>query len=145
MKRPYKEHKLNITNKIEMSCGSMDSKFPLVIFINGRCWITPKSYFNYDEHIQDCLTSFKKKFKKLIRNKDNYENRFIFDFDIKIKTIKPNIKHFIDFQIFLKQNNDFYLDLKEIKNQMEDEILIEPINDLINDLENSNFIIEKDK
>lgn len=145
MKRPYKEYKLDITDKINLSLKTFDSEKPYVCFLNGRCWVTPTEVFNYMEIAENYIEDFKKSFRSSICKVDNFENKFIFDMDMKYHRLVKDKKTFFEFEIFLKQKKDKFLSFKELKKQFEKENIIIHINTLIKQLEQSNFILEKSK
>lgn len=145
MKRPYKEYKLDITDKINLSCCTLNSQLPQVVFVKGKCWITPTEFFNYEEIINEKIYSFKNKLKNKIQLNKSFENKFIFDFDMKYNTFKLNKKHFIDFEIFFKQKKENILSLKELKKQFEENLLGNEINEFITNLEELKLIIQKGK
>ncbi len=145
MKRPYKECKLNITDKINLSLKTFNSEKPFVCFLNGRCWITPTDTFNYMEIVENYFNNFKKIFKNSIIKSGNFENKFIFDMDMKYHRLITNKKTFFEFEIFLKQKQNNFLTFKDLKKYFEKEDINIHIKKLIEQLEQSKFILEKSK
>lgn len=145
MKRPYKEYKLDITDKINLSLKTFDSEKPYVFFLNGRCWVTPTEVFDYMEIVEKYFEDFKKSFRSSICKVNNFENKFIFDMDMKYHRLIPNKKTFFEFEIFLKQKQNNFLTFKELKKHFEKENINIHIKKLIEQLEQSNFILERSK
>lgn len=133
-------------NKVNLIIGTTNRKNPLVIYVNGKTYISPT--VERDSYLQDVL-DFKKFFKKTIieelKSTSIFSEDIIFDYQVPSLRIKDNKKTCLTFQFLMKQNNPNSLyKLKDLKTIFE-----KPINNIINkvidDMYSHNFIVYKNK
>jgi hypothetical protein len=115
MERLSKEFKLNISNNISVKYGSVDKNNPKVIYIEGKCWISPLFEGNYAVHIDNIKAQFRKGVSKLLISNEVYSSKFILDFDVNTENMKIDEKKFLSFNIFLRQKSNSLYTLKDSK------------------------------
>jgi len=115
MERLSKEFKLNISNKISVKYGSADKNNPKVIYIEGKCWISPLFEGDYTAHIDNIKAQFRKGVSKLLISNEVYSSKFILDFDVNTENMKIDEKKFLSFNIFLRQKSNSLYTLKDAK------------------------------
>ena len=115
MERLSKEFKLNISDNISVKYGSVNKNSPKVIYIEGKCWVSPLFEGDYAAHIDSIKAQFRKGVSKLLISNEVYSSKFILDFDINTENMKINEKKFLSFNIFLRQKSNSLYTLKDIK------------------------------
>jgi hypothetical protein len=115
MERLSKEFKLNISNNISVKYGSVDKNNPKVIYIEGKCWVSPLFEGNYTAHIDNIKAQFRKCVSKLLISNEVYSSKFILDFDVNTENMKIDEKKFLSFNIFLRQESNSLYALKDSK------------------------------
>lgn len=115
MERLSKEFKLNISNNISVKYGSVDKNNPKVIYIEGKCWVSPLFEGDYTAHIDSIKTQFRKGISKLLISNEVYSSKFILDFDVNTENMKIDEKKFLSFNVFLRQKSNSLHTLKDAK------------------------------
>lgn len=143
MERLNKEYDINLNKNVRTKYGSINRLNPVVIYINGKSWISPTFDGNYEELVKKIFNSFRKELKMQVNSSPYFENKIICDFDLKISSLKENKKNFLSFEFYIKQKVNV-IQLKDMK------ILIKStfktaIDNLVNNLINNSFIMTKDK
>lgn len=144
MKRLNKEYPIEVNECIEVKYGSVDREKPLVVYVEGKSWICPNFNGNFEGEIDCVMSNFKKKLRSIIKNDKVFENNFVFDFDVKTASLRENKKSFMTFGFFLKQPNDGFRLLKDLKTHIM-ATYRDIINDLAVDLNNHTFSLSKTK
>ena len=144
MKRLNKEYKLDVCNHISLKYGTVNRNNPQVIYISGKCWVSPQREMDYDNVIDGIEERMKKNIKSFLIDGINFDNRLILDFDISTEGLSPNDKKFLSFDLYLKQNENNKKTLKELK-----ELLMHRISTVANSIvyffKENNFEINKKK
>jgi len=115
MERLSKEFKLNISDSISVKYGSVDKNNPKVIYIEGKCWISPLFEGDYTAHIDNIKAQFRKGVSKLLISNEVYSSKFILDFDVNTENMKIDEKKFLSFNVFLRQKSNSLYTLKDAK------------------------------
>lgn len=143
MERLNKEYDININNYVRMKYGSINRLNPIVVYINGKSWISPTFDGDYEELITKIFNSFKKELKSQVNSSPYFDNKIVCDFDLKTSSLKENKKNFLSFEFYIKQKTNI-IQLKDMK------LLIKntfkgAIDKLVDNLINNSFIMTKDK
>lgn len=144
MQRLNKEYKLNFNDSFNLIYGSVDRINPQVIYINGKTWILPQMKGENKTVIYSILNTFKKNIKNAILNSTYFSNNYICDFDLNIPNTNDMKKHFLSFEIYLKQVNQPLIDLKTIKPYIKNSFY-NIINDFEQELRDNAFALTKSK
>ena len=143
MKRLNKEYEIKISDKIKTKYGSVNRIMPIVIYVTCKNWITPKVNYIYSEQLKYIFKTFKRDLKRLLINSPYFENKLMCDFDLKINSLEENKKNFFSFEFFIKQKSNI-IQLSDIGTIIEN-LIKPPIDNLILNLNNDNFILTKSK
>lgn len=143
MERLNKEYDININNYVRMKYGSINRLNPIVVYINGKSWVSPTFDGDYEELITKIFNSFKKELKSQVNSSPYFDNKIVCDFDLKTSSLKENKKNFLSFEFYIKQKTNI-IQLKDMK------LLIKntfkgAIDKLVDNLINNSFIMTKDK
>lgn len=142
--RSNSEKRISSQN-FKLKIGTTMKMNPLVIYIEGRTFISPLSYKDdYSQDISEIKRTFRLAIGDNIRCSDLFENNYIVDFQVASKGIMPNKKSFLSFQFFLKQNRNNILKLKDLKPSAEN-IVNNIVQSLETDIIGHNFAISKTK
>lgn len=142
MERLSKEFKLNISNNISVKYGSVDKNNPKVIYIEGKCWVSPLFEGDYTAHIDNIKTQFRKGVSKLLISNEVYSSKFILDFDVNTENMKIDEKKFLSFNIFLRQKSNSLYTLKDAKLYERFPTMVNMLYNLLNENE---FMVTKRK
>lgn len=116
MKKLVKEIKLNVSDAIVLKYGTTNRENPKVIYINGKTWIKPLYYGDYEEAVNQAISTYKKEIKKRLLETNKFERNMLCEFDIRPEAMKFNKKKFLSFDIFVKQRG--CLDMKSLKDDL---------------------------
>lgn len=144
MKRYNKEYKLDVCNHISLKYGTVNRMNPQVIYVSGKCWVTPKSIMNYNDVICNIEKGMKRNIKSFLIDGVNFDNRFILDFDINVDDITPNKKKFLSFDFYLRQNEKNKKDLSQLKDLLNRKVST-IANNLVYMFKENEFTIDKNK
>jgi len=142
MERLSKEFKLNISDSISVKYGSVDKNNPKVIYIEGKCWISPLFEGDYTAHIDNIKAQFRKGVSKLLISNEVYSSKFILDFDVNTENMKIDEKKFLSFNIFLRQKSNSSYALKDTKLYERFPTMVNMLYNLLNENE---FMVTKRK
>lgn len=115
MKRLNKKYKICSDNNIELIYGSTNKDNPQVIYVSGKCWISPLFCGEYETILNNIKKEFIHYINKFVKIDNIFDNKFILDFDINIDSLNLNTKKYLSFNIFLKQKNEVLYPLKSDK------------------------------
>ena len=129
----------------KLKLGTMDKTNPLVVYIDGKVFITPnEEKDSYTKDMKDIKYDLRKTIREKLSNTDFFQNEYILEFQIADSGIKTNKKSFLTFELLLRQPAGRVLKLGDIKKHMEQNIY-----DIINSLEQNivehNFSLSKTK
>ena len=115
MKRLNKEYKLDVCNHISLKYGTVNRNNPQVIYVSGKCWITPNKEMDYSDVINGIESNMRRNIKFFMIDGVNFDNKYILDFDINVDALAPNTKKFLSFDFYLRQNEENKKGLSELK------------------------------
>lgn len=144
MKRLNKEYKLDVCNHISLKYGTVNRNNPQVVYISGKCWVSPQKEMDYSNVINDIEKNMRKNIKSFLIDGVNFDNKFILDFDINIDNLSPKVKKFLSFDFYLRQNEKNkkeLADLKELFNRKISTIA----NNLVYSFNENDFTVDKKK
>ena len=144
MKRLNKEYKLDVCNHIDVRYGSVNKDNPQVIYVSGKCWVSPKSKMNYKYVIEMIEKEMRKKIKIFLTDGVNFDKKFILDFDLNTDGLDIGEKKFLSFDFYLKQNEDSKKSLKDVKPILDGKIST-VVNNLVYLFNENDFDVEKTK
>ena len=144
MKRLNKEYKLDVCNHIILKYGSVNKDNPQVVYVSGRCWVSPQTDMDYESVVYKIEKKVRNTIKAFLMDGVNFDNKFILDFDINTDKMNKNDKKFLSFDLYLKQNENNKKTLKELK-----ELLMHRISTVANNIvyffKENDFEINKKK
>lgn len=145
LKRLNKEYKLDICNHINVKYGSINKDNPQVIYVSGKCWVSPQSEVCECKDIIDHVEKqMRKNIKLFLIDKVNFEDKFILDFDINGDNMLVGTKKFLSFDFYLRQNEKNKKTLKELKPLLSYR-LSTVVNNVVYQFNKHNFTVEKKK
>ena len=144
MKRLNKEYKLDVSNDVILKYGSVNKDNPQVVYVSGKCWVYPTKETDYDGVMLRVESNMKKDIKRLLIDNEQFENRFILDFDISTEGLYPNRKKFLSFDFYLRQrekNKKSLTDLREFLSSRVKTIS----NEMVFSFKENDFAVQKRK
>lgn len=144
MKRLNKEYKLDVCKHISLKYGTVNRNNPQVVYVSGKCWVSPLRAMNYSDIISNIEKEMRRNIKTFFIDEINFDNKYILDFDINVDNINPNEKKFLSFDFYLRQNKKNkkqLVDLKDMLNRKVSTIA----NNLVYMFKENDFSIEKRK
>lgn len=143
-KRVTSEKKIN-SDKFNLKIGTTTRTNPLVVYVEGRTFISPLSYKeDYSRDIFELRRTLKNSISEGLHQTTLFENKYIIDFQVAANGIAVNKKSFLSFQFFLKQNRDKILMLKDLKESAEG-MVIGIVDSLEKDILRHDFVLSKTK
>lgn len=144
MKRLNKEYKLDVCNHVIVKYGSVNKDNPQVIYVSGKCWVSPKHQMDYEYVISRIEKEMKKSIKLFLIDEINFTNRFILDFDINTDKFNIGDKKFLSFDFYLRQNDSDVKRLKDLKEMLSNKVST-VVNNLVYLFKENGFTVEKRK
>jgi hypothetical protein len=144
MKRLNKEYKLDVCKHISLKYGTVNRNNPQVVYISGKCWVSPLKEMNYSDVIDEIEKEMKKNIKTFFIDDVNFINKFILDFDINTDNLIPKEKKFLSFDFYLRQNEKNKKQLSDLKDLFSRKVST-IANNLVYMFKENNFSIEKRK
>lgn len=144
MKRLNKEYKLDVCSHIKLKYGTVNRNNPQVIYVSGKCWVSPLRKMDYTSVFNEAEKNMRKNIKTFLIDGENFENKYILDFDINIENISPNEKKFLSFDFYLKQNEKNKKELSAFKDVFNRKIST-IANNLVYVLKENDFTVNKTK
>lgn len=144
MKRLNKEYKLDVCNHVIVKYGSVNKDNPQVIYVSGKCWVSPKHQMDYEYVISRIEKEMKKNIKLFLIDEINFTNRFILDFDINTDKFNIGDKKFLSFDFYLRQNDSDVKKLKDLKEMLSNKVST-VVNNLVYLFKENGFTVEKRK
>ena len=114
-KRLNKEFKLDVCDSISLKYGSVNRDNPRVVYVSGKCWLKPLKTMEYGNVIENIKARFVDNIKSRFLNNENFDNKFIVDFDVNTDKMNHGEKKFMSFDFYLRQNEQSQKSLKELK------------------------------
>ena len=144
MKRLNKEYKLDVCNHISLKYGTVNRNNPQVVYISGKCWVSPQREMNYVDVIDSIEKRMKKNIKSFLIDGINFDNRFILDFDINTEGLAPREKKFLSFDFYLRQNEKNKKQLSDLNDLLKRKVST-IANNLVYSFKENDFSINKKK
>lgn len=144
MKRLNKEYKLDVCNHVVVKYGSINKDNPQVVYVSGRCWVSPQMKMDYGNVICHIEKEMRKNIKLFLMDGINFDKKFILDFDINTDNFGIGDKKFLSFDFYLRQNETNKKSLKGLKNILNGKIST-VVNSLVYLFKENDFTIEKRK
>ena len=144
MKRLNKEYKLDVCNHISLKYGTVNRNNPQVVYISGKCWVSPQREMNYADVIDNIEKGMKRNIKSFLIDGINFDNRFILDFDINTDGLIPKEKKFLSFDFYLRQNEKNKKQLSELNDLFKRKVST-IANNLVYSFKENDFTINKKK
>lgn len=144
MKRLNKEYKLDVCNHISLKYGTVNKDNPRVVYVSGKCWVSPQREMNYGNVIDDIEKKMKKNIKSFLIDGINFDNRFILDFDITTEGFAPREKKFLSFDFYLRQNEKNKKQLQDLNDLLKRKVST-IANNLVYSFKENDFTIDKKK
>ena len=144
MKRLNKEYKLDVCSHIKLKYGTVNRNNPQVIYVSGKCWVSPLRKMDYTSVFNEAEKNMRKNIKTFLIDGVNFEDKYILDFDINIDNISPSEKKFLSFDFYLKQNEKNKKELSAFKDVFNRKIST-IANNLVYVLKKNDFTVNKTK
>ena len=144
MKRLNKEYKLDVCKHISLKYGTVNRNNPQVVYVSGKCWVSPLRAMNYGDIISNIEKEMRRNIKTFFIDEINFDNKYILDFDINIDNINPNEKKFLSFDFYLRQNEKNKKQLNDLKDLLNRKVST-IANNLVYMFKENDFSIEKRK
>ena len=144
MKRLNKEYKLDVCKHISMKYGTVNKNNPQVVYVSGKCWVSPLKQMDYANVVNGIEKNMRKNIKTFLVDGVNFENKYILDFDVNVENILPNEKKFLSFDFYLRQNESNKKSLTDLKDTFNGKIST-IANNLVYMFKENDFTIEKTK
>ena len=144
MKRLNKEYKLDVCKHISLKYGTVNRNNPQVVYVSGKCWVSPLRVMNYGDIISNIEKEMRRNIKTFFIDEINFDNKYILDFDINVDNINPNEKKFLSFDFYLRQNEKNKKQLNDLKDLLNRKVST-IANNLVYMFKENNFSIEKRK
>ena len=144
MKRLNKEYKLDVCKHINLKYGTVNKNNPQVVYISGKCWVSPLKQMDYANVINGIEKDMRKNIKNFLIDGINFDNKYILDFDISIDKLLPNEKKFLSFDFYLRQNEKNKKDIADLKDIFNSKIST-IANNLVYMFKENDFTIQKTK
>ena len=104
-------------NDFKIKICTIDKKNPLVILLEGGCYIKPVTMKDsYKNDIEELNYFLKNSLKERIKKDENFKNEFMLFIDVAEEWIKFNKKSFLSFQIFFKVSDKLLNEKKNFNN-----------------------------
>ena len=144
MKRLNKEYKLDVCKHISLKYGTVNRNNPQVVYVSGKCWVSPLRAMNYVDVISNIEKEMRRNIKTFFIDEINFDNKYILDFDINVDNINPNEKKFLSFDFYLRQNEKNKKQLGDLKDMLNRKVST-IANNLVYMFKENDFSIEKRK
>lgn len=144
MKRFNKEYKLDVCKHISLKYGTVNRNNPQVVYVSGKCWVSPLRNMNYVDVISNIEKEMRRNIKTFFIDEINFDNKYILDFDINVDNINPNEKKFLSFDFYLRQNEKNKKQLGDLKDMLNRKVST-IANNLVYMFKENDFSIEKRK
>ena len=144
MKRLNKEYKLDVCKHINLKYGTVNKNNPQVVYVSGKCWISPLRKMDYEQVFSSIESNMRKNIKTFLIDGINFDKRYILDFDINIDSLCPNEKKFLSFDFYLRQNEDNKKELSKLKDMFNSKIST-IANNLVYMFKENDFTVNKTK
>jgi hypothetical protein len=144
MKRLNKEYKLDVCKHISLKYGTVNRNNPQVVYVSGKCWVSPLRTMNYGDIISNIEKEMRRNIKTFFIDEINFDNKYILDFDINVDNINPNEKKFLSFDFYLRQNEKNKKQLGDLKDMLNRKVST-IANNLVYMFKENDFSIEKRK
>lgn len=129
----------------KLKLGTMDKTNPLVVYLEGKVFITPnEEKDSYTKDMKDIKYGLKKTIRDNLSGTNFLQNDYILEFQIADSGIKVNKKSFLTFELLLRQQTGNVLKFSDIKKNSEPH-LYNIVNSLQQNIVEHNFSLSKTK
>lgn len=142
--------RLNSEKKIDnenfkLKIGTTNKINPMVIYVEGKAFISPlEDKDDYSRDISEMKHALKRSISANLYGSENFDNKYIVDFQVAASGVAVNKKSFLSFQFLLRQKRDNIMKLSDVKNLSEG--MINNIADALRDsIIEHNFVLSKTK
>ena len=141
MKRLNKEYRLTNVGPIQMKVGTINKDDPKVVYVSGKCWLTPNSEIEYDEVFDELRKRLERRTRRMLLSKTDFLDKFILNLDINPESFILGKKKYFAFDVFFRQNDK---EKKKLKHLVSDfnVSMSEIFGEMLNDLDNFGFSVE---
>lgn len=142
--------RLNSEKKIEnedfkIKIGTTNKLNPIIIYVEGKAFITPTDdKDDYARDISEIKHILKQSISEHLHSSENFDSKYIVDFQVASNGIQINKKSFLSFQFLMRQNKDNVMKLVEVKNNSS-KMVLEIVNDLKDSIIEHGFLLSKSK
>ena len=144
MKRLKKEYSLDVCNHIVLKYGTVNRDNPQVIYISGKCWVSPLYEMDYEKAISAIEKDMRRNIRNMLTDGVNFDKKFILDFDINVDGLSPTNKRFLSFDFYLRQNEKNKKELSKLQPLLSGKVSTIS-NNLVYLFRENSFSIEKHK
>ena len=141
MKRYNKEYNLSNFGDIQLKLGTINKEDPKVVYVSGKCWLTPTSEMDYKTVFNEIRGKIEKRTREVVRRSEAFADNFIFNFDINPESFTAGKKKYFAFDIFFRQRDEKKKKLKELVPEFNAN-MNEICNTMVDELEIYGFSIE---
>ena len=142
--------RLNSEKKIDnenfkLKIGTTNKINPMVIYVEGKAFISPlDDKDDYSRDISEMKHALKHSISANLYGSENFDNKYIVDFQVAASGVAVNKKSFLSFQFLLRQKRDNIMKLSDVKNLSEG--MINNVADALRDsIIEHNFVLSKTK
>ena len=143
-KRLNKEITLDVCDSIVLKYGTVNKDNPKVIYVSGKCWLTPLDEMDFPCVISSVEKEFLRSVKGLMFDGNDFDGKIIMDFDVNCDKMSLGEKKFLSFDFFLRQKDGVLKSLIELKPIILSKVM-PAINSLLCTFSNKNFLVAKTK
>lgn len=132
---------------LRVKIGTVNKKDPQVIFISCNCWATPQVQLDrkeYDKVIEKITDEIRYYVKDIFINTGCFDRKNIFDMDICTEEMVKGKSKYLNFDLYLKQNQGEIKGLNEIEPYISSKLKT-LFNDIIDLFKKNDFVIGKTK
>lgn len=141
MKRYNKEYNLDNVGQVQLKLGTINKDDPKVVYVSGKCWVTPNIETNYSDVFDNVRKNVEKVIRKDVASNGFFMNKVIVYFDINPDSFVLGKKKYFGFDLYLRQNEGVKRKLKALIPEF-NIAMSEICGMMLNDLENSGFSVE---
>lgn len=112
-------YNLNLCDNVSLTLGTINRIDPKVVYVNGRCWVSPLVEVDYKRVFNDIKHGMIGDIREVLIKEYGFESNFIFDFDVSICDMAPRCKkRLLTFEVFLKQDPSKQVDIVSLRDKM---------------------------
>jgi len=144
LKRLNKEIKLDVCNDISLKYGTVNRSNPQVIYVSGKCWVSPNKKMDYENRIDVIRDDFKNRIKSSFVNNEIFDGKSIINFEINGDKMELGEKKFLSFDFYLRQNKGNNRCLKDLKDFFTRKVKV-LADELVSSFRDNDFDVDRTK